>query len=213
MNKKLDKKVTLITGSNRGLGLATLKLFSQNGSDIIACSRKKNDLFEDEINAISKKYKNKIVPIYFDLSNESEIKDAFEKIKKNYSNIDILINNAGINQISLFQMTKLSDIKMIFETNFFSVLSLTQKVLKILKKNNYSKIINISSNAATECDQGRAAYASSKSALLSFTKVLSKELGPYKICVNAVAPGLVNTDMIKSGLSEKVLEEAIKKHH
>ena len=74
-----------------------------------------------------------------------------------------------------------------------------------------SSIINISSNAATECDAGRSIYAASKSALNSFTKCLSKELGPFNIRVNAVSPGLTNTKMIEKNLNKKILEETIKK--
>ena len=106
-------------------------------------------------------------------------------------------------------MTQLQNIKRVFEVNFFSVLSFTQKILKILSKNTNSKIINISSNAAELCSAGRSGYAPSKAALIAFTKVLSKELGSFKISVNAIAPGLVNTDMMKE-TPKNVLEEAIK---
>jgi len=212
MEKKiLDKKIALITGSNRGIGFATLKLFSENGANIIACARKKDDNFETKIKEITGLHKNIITPVYFDLAKEEEIKSAVEKIKNIYPNIDVLVNNAGVNQISLFQMTKLSDIRTLFEINFFSILSLTQKIIKNLNKNKNSKIINIASNAAVECDSGRSAYAASKSAIIAFTKVLAKELGHYNICVNAIAPGLVETNMMNEGLSKKILEETINK--
>ena len=100
--------------------------------------------------------------------------------------------------MSLFQMTSLKTFKNVFEINFFSVVNLTQKILKIMKKNNFSKIINISSNAVSLTDAGRSAYTPSKAALVSLTEVLSKELSNYKINVNAIAPGLVNTDMMKN---------------
>jgi 3-oxoacyl-[acyl-carrier protein] reductase len=87
-------------------------------------------------------------------------------------------------------------------------MSFTQKILKLISKNSFSKIINISSNAAQLNSPGRAAYAPSKAALISFTKVLSKELGNVKICVNAIAPGLVNTDMMKN-TPPKILDEIL----
>ena len=90
-------------------------------------------------------------------------------------------------------MTPITKIKEIFEVNFFSQLRLTQKLMKIMIKNKKGSIINISSNAAQECDAGRSGYASSKAALIAFTKVLSKELGSFNIRVNAVAPGLTDT--------------------
>ena len=207
----LKNKTALITGANGGIGLSILKKFSENGADIIACTRSKNEKFEQLILDISKKNKNKITPIYFDLSKENEIGQAIETISSISNKIEIVVNNAGINQVSLFQMTSIEKIKEIFDINFFSQLKLTQKLMKIMIKNKKGSIINISSNAAEECDAGRVGYASSKAALIAFTKVLSKELGSFNIRVNAVAPGLTNTNMMGKGISQKVIEEAIKR--
>ena len=90
----------------------------------------------------------------------------------------------------------------------FSIYSFTQKVLKLIMKSKNGKIINISSNAATLCSPGRSGYASSKAAIIALTKVLSKELGRHKICVNALAPGLTDTEM-KKQTSEKEVKEVI----
>jgi len=207
----LKNKLALVTGANRGIGLSILKKFSENGANIIACTREKNEKFEELIFDISKTHKNKIIPIYFDLSKENEIEQGIKKINSLSNNVEIIVNNAGINQVSLFQMTPIEKIKEIFDINFFSHLRLTQKLMKIMIKNKKGSIINISSNAAQECDAGRVGYASSKAALVAFTKVLSKELGNFNIRVNAVAPGLTNTEMMKKDISEKIIEEAIKK--
>jgi|TARA_B110000014_G_C20120104_1_gene593191 3-oxoacyl-[acyl-carrier protein] reductase len=207
----LKNKLALVTGANRGIGLSILKKFSENGANIIACTRERNEKFEELILDISKKHKNKIIPIYFDLSKENEIEQGIKKINSLSDNVEIIVNNAGINQVSLFQMTPIEKIKEIFDINFFSHLRLTQKLMKIMIKNKKGSIINISSNAAQECDAGRVGYASSKAALVAFTKVLSKELGNFNIRVNAVAPGLTNTEMMKKDISEKIIEEAIKK--
>ena len=207
----LKNKLALVTGANRGIGLSVLKKFSENGADVIACARRKNEKFEQLILNISKKYKNKITPVYFDLSQENEIEQGIKTINAISNKIEIIVNNAGIDQVSLFQMTSIEKIKEIFDVNFFSQLRLTQKLMKIMIKNKKGSIINISSNAAEECDAGRAGYASSKAALIAFTKVLSKELGSFNIRVNAVAPGLTNTNMMGKGISQKVIEEAIKR--
>jgi len=181
----LKGKIALITGSNRGVGLSILKKFSENGAEIIACARNKSEEFEKVIFDISKQYKNKITPVYFDLCKENEITKGLEKIETISNKIEIIVNNAGINQVSLFQMTSIDKIKEVFDVNFFSHLKLTQRLMKILIKNKKGSIINISSNAAEECDAGRSAYATSKAALIAFTKVLSKELGSFNIRVNA----------------------------
>jgi len=205
----LKNKLTLITGANRGIGLSILKKFSENGADIIACSRNRDEKFEQLILDISEKYKNKITPVYFDLTDENEITKGIEKIETISNKVEIVVNNAGVNQVSLFQMTSIKKIKEVFDINFFSHLKLTQRLMKILIKNKKGSIINISSNAAEECDAGRLAYASSKSALIAFTKVLSKELGSFNIRVNAIAPGLTNTDMMGKDVSKKILDTAI----
>ena len=108
----LKNKLALITGANRGIGLSILKKFSENEADIIACSRNKNEKFEQLILDISKKYKNKITPVYFDLSKEYEVKQGIEKINTISNKIEIIVNNAGINQVSLFQMTSIEKIKL-----------------------------------------------------------------------------------------------------
>ena len=206
----LKDKKAVITGCNRGIGFALLEVFSKHGAQIIACIRKDDQDFRRKVKEISQKNNNIIEIVCFDLEKENEIEKGFQQIKTIFPKIDILINNAGINQISLFQMTTLKTIKHVFEVNFFSVVSFTQKILKILSKNTNSKIINISSNAAELCSPGRSGYSPSKAALIAFTKVLSKELGNYQISVNAVAPGLVNTDMMKQ-TPENVVKETLEK--
>lgn len=207
----LKNKTALITGSNRGIGLATLIKLSENGADIIACAREKNVDFEKKISEISKNNKNNITPIYFDLNNEEEIERGLKEIEKISNTIEIIINNAGINQISSFQMTSLKKVKEVFQVNLFSNFSITQRLMKILIKNKKGSIINISSNAAYECDAGRSCYSASKSALIAFTKVLSKELGPFNIRVNAIAPGLTKTDMMNDKMSKKLIDDTINK--
>lgn len=205
----LKNKTALITGSNRGIGLATLIKLSENGADIIACAREKNTEFEKKISEISKNNKNNITPVYFDLNKEEEIEMGLKKIEKISNTIEIIVNNAGINQMSSFQMTSLKKVKEVFQVNLFSNFLITQKLMKILIKNRKGSIINISSNAAYECDAGRSAYSSSKSALIAFTKVLSKELGSFNIRVNAIAPGLTKTDMINDKISKKLIDDTI----
>lgn len=204
----LNNKTAVITGCNRGIGFSIMETFCKNGATVIACVRKINKDFEKNVENLIKKYGKKIHIVIFDLENEEELNNSLSTIKNLEQNIDILVNNAGINQISLFQMTTIKSFRKVFETNFFSIVNFTQKMLKIIKKNNFSKIINIASNAADLSDAGRSAYAPSKAALISLTKVLSKELGVNKINVNAVSPGLVNTDMMKD-TPKKAIEEAI----
>ncbi len=199
----LKNKTVVITGSNRGIGYSILEKFSENGANIIACSRKNEPNFQDNLDKISKKYNNQIKGFCFDLKDMGQVEENANKILELNLNIDVLVNNAGINHVALFQMTSIKKIKEVFDINFFSHLLLTQKIIKKMIKNKKGSIINISSNAATECDIGRSAYSSSKAAIISFTKVLSKELGPYNIRTNAIAPGLTETNMMDENISKK----------
>ena len=123
--------------------------------------------------------------------------------------IDIIINNAGIISTSLFQMTSIDKIKEIFSVNFFAQIYFTQFIVKNMINNKKGSIVNISSTAGEDGNEGRLAYSSSKASINSLTKVLSKELSRYNIRVNAVAPGLTDTEMMINSIPEKILQEKI----
>lgn len=207
----LKNKSAIITGSNRGIGFAVLQRIAESGANVIACARKKDLSFEKKISDISKEHEVKIKPIYFDLSNEDEVERGAKEIISLNWNIDILVNNAGINHASLFQMTPINKFRELFDINFFSQILLTQKILSSMIKNKKGSIINIASNAAVKCDIGRSGYSSSKSALIAWTKVLSKELGRSNIRVNAISPGLTKTSMMEKDISTKIIQDVIQK--
>ena len=210
MNRLLKNKTAVITGCNRGIGKAILKRFAEEEANVIACTRKNDESFNSFCNELQNKFKVKIHHIYFDLDDADAIKAAIVKIKEKSDKIDIIVNNAGIIQTALFQMTKIDDLKKIFNVNFFSVFLFSQLLVKYMIKNkSQSSIINISSSAAIEANLGRSAYASSKSALITLTKVMSKELSSFNIRVNAIAPGLTKTEMMEQSTSEKYLKETI----
>ena len=119
----LKNKIAVITGSNRGIGLATLIKFSENGADIIACTRQQNSDFE-KLEEISNKYNNKITPVYFDLNKEEELDKGIKEIEQISDKIEIIVNNAGVNQISSFQMTSLKKSKKCFKLICFQILQL-----------------------------------------------------------------------------------------
>jgi len=205
----LKNKTAVITGSNRGIGKEILKVFSENGANIFACTRNIDDEFKLFLDQLSIKNKNEITPIKLDLSDENQIKDAANNIIKSGKSIDILINNAGIIHTALFQMTSKKKLEEIFLINFFSQTVFTQYMLKSMVKKKSGSIVYISSSAATDGNEGRSAYAASKSAINSQAKVLSNELGINNVRVNVIAPGLTNTDMMSKNTSEKAIEETL----
>ena len=207
----LKNKVAVITGCNKGIGFEILKKFSQNGADIFSCVRNINDNFLLEIDGLKKKYKNKIIPIELDLSNEDKVKQSATKILNFDLPVDILINNAATIQTSLFQMSSRKKLNEVFEINFFSQTIFTQFILKSMIKKKNGSIVYISSSAALDGNEGRSIYASSKAALNAQAKVLSREIGKINIRVNTIAPGLTNTDMMSKNTPKNVIEETVLK--
>ena len=186
----LKNKIAVLTGCNKGIGKEILNLFSKNKAKIYACVRKTNDKFLQDIKILEKNNQNKIIPIEFDLNNEIEVKNAANQIIKSEKKIDIIVNNAGSIRTSIFQMTTSKVIREIFEVNFFSQSIFTQSLLKLMVKNNKGSILFISSSSAIDGNEGRSAYSSSKAAINTLAKVLSRELGKFNIRVNTIAAGL-----------------------
>jgi 3-oxoacyl-[acyl-carrier protein] reductase len=191
----LNGKNAIISGSNRGIGRAILHLFAQNGANIWACARTKNEEFEAFCDSLSQHNGISVKPVYFDLCNEEQLKTAVKEIISEKRAIDILVNNAGIAHGALLQMTAIGDIRNVFESNYFGTIMLTQRIARVMAKRNSGNIINIASNAGIDGSPGTIAYGASKAALILATKTMSNELIPSGIRVNAVAPGVIETDM------------------
>ena len=191
----LKGKTALITGCNRGIGKAIMETFAQNGATIWACARKESAEFDSLLAKLRSKYNANINPLYFDLADETAVKEKLSALVIKKERIDILVNNAGVAHGGFFQMMPIHKIKEVFEINFFSQLLVTQYITKIMVKQNSGSIINLASIAGIDGGQGYTSYGSSKAALICATKVLSKELASHNIRVNAIAPGLTETDM------------------
>jgi len=204
----LKDKCAVVTGCNRGIGKSVLETFASNGADVWACVRSESEDFLLLINDLENKYKVSIKPVYFDLSDIDSVKQGVKSITSEKRPIDILVNNAGCISTSLFQMTPLSKVKEMFDINFFSMFQFTQGIVKSMVKNGGS-VVNISSSAAIEGNEGRVSYASSKSAVITFGQVISRELGGNNIRVNTIAPGLTETEMMKGSTPDDVLERTL----
>lgn len=198
----LSNKTALITGCNRGIGKTIVEIFASNGANIWACARKETPEFQDFISNTSVKYGVSIRALYFDLTNENEIKESLKILITEKCKIDVLVNNAGVAHGGFLQMTSIKKIKEVFEINFFSQLLIIQYVSKLMMKQNNGSIVNLASVAGLDSYPGYSAYGSSKAALIYATKTLAKELAPYNIRINAIAPSLTATDMATQ-MSEK----------
>lgn len=188
-------KTVFVTGSRRGIGRAMVEAFAKEGAHVIAHSRKRTDDFINDMESIAKTYSVTIDPIYFDMTDTKAMKEAITPFYKSKTNIDILINNAGVAHGGLFQMTPVSHIREIFEINLFSMMELTQLLTKLMVRRKSGCIINMASIAGMDLKAGNCAYGASKAGVIAFTKTLSAELAPIGIRVNAIAPGLTDTHM------------------
>lgn len=203
----LQGKNVFITGANRGIGKQLVLEFAEHGANIWAHARKQNTQFETEVKELADRKNILISPVYFDLTDLPAMKDAVIQIKRDKKTIDILINNAGMAHGGLFQMTSIKEVKEIFDINLFSLMELTQLVLRLMTKQKSGSIVNMASISGLELAAGNCAYGVSKAAVIAFTKTLSKEVASLGIRVNAVAPGLTDTNMAK--LMEEKAGEAM----
>ena len=205
----LKNKTAVVTGCNKGIGKKILEVFSANGATVFACVRNISKEFKSSVDEIEKNTKNKIIPIQFDLNNESQIKEAANSILSSNKSIEILVNNAAMIHTAIFQMTSIKKLKEVFEIDFFSQTNFTQYILKSMVKNKKGSILYISSSSALDGNEGRSAYSSAKSAIITQSKVLSRELGVHNIRVNTIAPGLTDTDMMKKNTTQETIKDVI----
>lgn len=191
----LKGKNVFISGCNRGIGRALVEAFARNGASLWVHARCENSEFVADMQATAEKYGVEIRPLFFEMTDITAMKNAIHEIAATHQALDILVNNAGVAHGGLFQMTPVAKIREVFEINFFSQLELTQRVSRIMSRQKSGSIINISSISGLDLHAGNCAYGVSKAALIAATRTLAAEFAPLGIRVNAVAPGLTDTDM------------------
>lgn len=186
----------IITGSNRGIGKAMVEAFASSGYNIWACARKATPEYEAWLNETASRNGICIKPVYFEMSDPESVNSGLKQILDENETVDVLVNNAGISTVGLLSMTKVDDIRKLFEVNYFAMLQIIQKVSKKMARQKKGVIINMGSIAGIEPQPGKIAYGSSKAAVMMMTQCLAKELGPMGIRVNSIAPGPIETEMI-----------------
>ena len=205
MIKMLNDKVALITGANGGIGRRIVEVFLETGAKVVANFRTDSSNLE----TLRETFGENLFTIQGDVSKSEDVKNIFLKAKEKYGRIDILVNNAGILKDNLLMMVREEEWGNIIDTNLKGTFLCMQQAAKIMMKQGGGSIINISSIVGLNGNAGQCAYSSSKAGVIGLTKSASKELGQFKIRVNAIAPGVIQTNMIKN-LKQEVIENFIK---
>lgn len=198
-------KTVLVTGSSRGIGAAICRKLNKNYKIIINYNKSEKAALKllDEL----RKENPFVIAVKADVSKEDEVEKMFEIGESNFGHVDILINNAGISHFSLIQDTAFDKWKEILATNLDSVFLTSKRAVPKMLGNEDGIIINMSSIWGEAGASMESAYSASKGAINSFTKSLAKELAPMNIRVNAIACGIVDTDMMKNDFKPNELEK------
>ena len=191
----LQGKTALVTGCNRGIGKAIIEKFAKDGANLITVTRTQSTEFDDFLKSLESTYNTTVIQLHFDITDTEAMKEQVKGLIKEKTPIDILVNNAAMPHGGLFTMTSMKTIHEVFNTNLFAQMELTQFVLKVMMRAKRGSIINVGSVLGLDIPAGVSSYGVAKAALMAWTKTLSKETGPFNVRVNAIAPGIIDTQM------------------
>ena len=198
----LADKAVIVTGGTRGIGRATVDLFSAEGADVTFFYRE-NTAIANEVVAAGLAAGHRITAEQVDVRDSMACHAAVERMAARCGRIDVLVNNSGVIRDNLLALLEEDDVRTVLDTNVAGVFNVTRAVVTHMISRRTGKIINVSSVAGERGGRGQTNYAASKGAINGFTRALAVELAPRRITVNAVAPGVIETDM-----SREVLEQA-----
>ena len=205
----LEGKIAVVTGGTRGIGFATVEKFLENGAKVFLLGSKKESVDKaiNQLKDINENYE--VDGDCPNLSDLASVKTTFSHIVEKYGKIDILVNNAGMSAMDKIYEYKEEDFKKIMDLNVNAVFNCSRAVVDYMKKNGGGVILNTSSMVSIYGQPSGCGYPASKFAVNGLTKSLARELGKYNIRVNAVAPGVTLTDMMKN-VPDNVIEPIIK---
>jgi 3-oxoacyl-[acyl-carrier protein] reductase len=188
-----EKEVVLITGTRKGIGAYLARHFVEKGALVEGCSRKPPDWELDN-------YTHHCV----DVTDETQVREMLSSIRRRHGRLDVLINNAGVASMNHVLLTPASAADRIMATNFRGVFLVSREAAKLMQRGRYGRIINLSTIAVPMQLEGEAVYAASKSAVVTFSRILARELASWGITCNVVAPTPIETDLIKGVPREKI---------
>ena len=186
----LENKVILVTGANRGIGLATAQVCIGLGATVLLAGRD-----EVQLELVAEQLGESAIAMCYDVTDEEQVKQAFGHIKQHIGHLDGLVNNAGVMHNAPLAMTPLDTLQQQLNVNTIAAFQHIQLASRLMRKPGRGSIVNLCSIVGEQGATGQSAYAASKAALTGITKSLAKELAPQRICVNAVAPGFIDTEL------------------
>lgn len=199
----LQEKICFITGSTRGIGWATAKLFAANGATVVLNGRANRDLLDARVKELESSGAS-CWGVLADASDASAVAGCYREIFARHRRLDVLVNNAGIFQGALLGTIAAPMMRCMFDTNALGPLLHLQEAARMMARKNSGSIINVSSIVGRVGFEGQTLYAASKAAVIGMTLAAAKELAPKMIRVNAVAPGFIETEMTRALPEDKL---------
>ena len=193
----LDDKVILVTGASRGIGAECAKVLAEAGAKVIVHYNHCEEAATEVVNTIQETGGEAFV-LAADLRIKTEVLSLFSSIKKEFGRLDVLVNNAGIMAPNLLTMVTDKELDQMVDLNIKGALYCMQRATRMMLRQESGKIINLSSIIGRFGTPGHTAYAATKGAILAMTLSAAKELGTFGITVNCIAPGIIDTDLIKN---------------
>lgn len=205
---RLKEKVVVITGGSRGIGYATAEAFLKEGATVIIAASKQANA-DKAVESLKQSFPNSVIGgIAPDLANYESVKAAFGSVVEIYGTIDVLVNNAGVSESTPFSNYTEELFDKVMDLNVKGVFTASRAASEIMEEKGRGVILNTSSMVSISGQPSGVAYPVSKFAVNGFTVSLARELGPKGIRVNAVAPGIIETDMMKA-VPKEVIEPMI----
>jgi len=205
----LEGKVAIVTGASRGIGRSVAIALAKAGAKVII-NYAGNVAAAEEVKKSIEAAGGQGMLMQADVANDEAVTSMVKETMASFGRIDILVNNAGITRDNLLMRMKEGDWDAVMNTNLKGIFMCTKAVSRVMMKQKYGKIINMTSVVGLTGNAGQSNYAAAKAGVIGFTKSMAKELASRNITVNAIAPGFINTDMT-AVLPEQVKEELITK--
>jgi len=205
----LSGKVALVTGASRGIGRAVVLRLAQCGARVTITDRRSAAEAEEVAREI-RSHGGECLVAPADVSQPADVERMVEATQQAFGRIDILVNNAGVSRDTLILRMSEEDWDQVMATNLRGAFLCTRAVLRTMMRQRWGRIINISSVSGLAGNAGQANYAAAKAGLIGLTKTTAREMGSRSITVNAVAPGLIDTDMTKA-LPDALRQEALRR--